>query len=159
MGRSTGNTRGISDSRECALGGVENRLERNSKGDLRKTLSHPHSLAAPGGPAGSACQTQCQGLARKTNTFVQGPVHMLLLVAAAARPAGNSAANGAGGRSPVSSRSRPGTQTDDGCSLWMEKMQLYGTLLTLSSSWHVKERHCCCKNIQKQEINFDFFPF
>lgn len=38
------NTRGISDSRDRALGDVKNELE-HSKGDLRKSLSHPHSLA------------------------------------------------------------------------------------------------------------------
>lgn len=43
MGRSVRNTRGISDSRDRALGDVKNELE-HSKGDLRKSLSHPHSL-------------------------------------------------------------------------------------------------------------------
>lgn len=44
MGRSVRNTRGISDSRDRALGDVKNELE-HSKGDLRKSLSHPHSLS------------------------------------------------------------------------------------------------------------------
>lgn len=54
MGRSVRNTRGISGSRDCALGDVKNELE-HCKGDLRKSLSHPHSLtvleAQPAAPA------------------------------------------------------------------------------------------------------------
>lgn len=46
MGRSVRNTRGISDSRDRALGDVKSELE-HSKGDLRKSLSRPHSLAVP----------------------------------------------------------------------------------------------------------------
>lgn len=58
MGRSVRNSWGISDSRERALGeDAETRLE-HSKGDLRKSLSHPRSLAVPGGPAGGAYQTR-----------------------------------------------------------------------------------------------------
>lgn len=37
------NSRGFSDSRDRALGEVTNELE-HGKGDLRKSLPHPHSL-------------------------------------------------------------------------------------------------------------------
>lgn len=52
MGRSARTTWGPSDSRERALGDVENRLE-HSKGDLRKSRTRPRSLAVPGGPTSS----------------------------------------------------------------------------------------------------------
>lgn len=131
IGRSVRNISGISDSRERALGeDAENGVEHR-KGDLRKSLSHPHSLTVPAGPAGSTCQTQYRGLTGKHTPlckFLSTSCCLQLL--------------------------RPGWVSGELCTkqgwrgephqlplqTWctgmrrLEKMQLYRTLLTLSSS-------------------------
>jgi len=135
MGRSARNTRATSDSRERALGeDAENGLE-HSKGDLRKSLSHPRSLAVPGGLAGSAGRTRYWGLTEKQTPLCKFcPCVAAYGCCGQARPDGTSALSGAGGRSPVGSGSWPGTQAHGGCGPQTEKTQSYRTPLTLSSS-------------------------
>lgn len=70
------NTRGFSDSRDRALGDVKNELE-HSRGDLRKSLSHPLSL--------KVLEAQPQGLTEK-HTHVQVPAPVLLLSSCCSRP-------------------------------------------------------------------------
>lgn len=137
MGRSARTIWGPSDSRERALGDVENRLE-HSKGDLRKSRSHPRSLAVPGGPTSSACPAPYRGLAAKHPPPCTScpPQRCRFLPRGLAGPAGPAP-------SPQAVRAKPRPRR------W--------TLLTVSSSSTGRKGAAAANVFRKGEGNFTSF--